>query len=104
MNDINQQRAQAILSRWSQSPDLVLDLIANRCGLTLRCKCTVDTIHEDIVKLGLGERGELGSLSFSTRNDILVADGAGEPESDRDWLLICSAEGRVCSFLQRERQ
>ncbi len=84
------------------NPRPVLDLTAGRCGLTLRCKCTVDTLHLDIVELGLGESRELGTLSFSMRDDMLVADASGEPPTDGEWILIRSADGSVISFLEHK--
>ena len=95
------EKARTNLWRWhTAKPRPILDLTASRCGLTLRCKCTVDTLQQDIVELGLGTSRELGTLSFSTRDDVLEADVAIDPPPDREWVLIRSANGSVCSFLE----
>lgn len=46
------EKARANLWRWhTAKPRPIPDLTASRCGLTLRCKCTVDTLQQDIVEV-----------------------------------------------------
>lgn len=97
------EKAKANLRRWhAETPRPILDLTANRCGLTLRCKCTVDTLQLDldIVGLGLGTNRELGTLSLSTRDGVLEGDVSNEPSTDCEWVVIRGANGSACSFLE----